>query len=434
MKQENIMHNVLLSFLLLLMPAISLFAQQTYIHAGAVFDGTGEELAGNTTIVIEDGIIQSVRDGFQDPPRRSNADVINLRNKTVLPGLIDLHVHLEMETSPDRYIDRFQKNPEDIAFQSTVYARRTLDAGFTTVRDLGGTGVNTALRNAVNQGHVVGPRIISVGKSLATTGGHADPTNSFRRDLMGRPGPADGVVNGAASAREAVRQNYKLGADHIKITATGGVLSVAKSGQNPQFLMDELEAIVQTAHDYEMHVAAHAHGKEGMIRAVKAGVLTIEHGTYMDEEVMELMVEHGTYYVPTISAGRFVAEMAEVEGYYPPLVVPKAREIGPLIQGTFEQAYNYGVNIAFGTDAGVFYHGDNAKEFGFMMEGGMSAAEAILSSTRTAAIVLGHEDRIGTISYGKFADIIAVDGNPIEDISVLENVSFVMKGGRVYKQ
>lgn len=423
----------LLAFLILALLSSPLFAQQTYIHAGSVFDGTGETLLGNTTIIVEDGIIQSVEDGFQNPPRRSNAEVIDLRNKTVLPGLIDLHVHLEMETSPDRYINRFIQNPEDIAFQSAPLAKTTLMAGFTTVRDLGGTGVNTSLRNAVNDGKVVGPRILSVGKSLATTGGHADPTNSFRGDLMGRVGPTDGVVNGVDAAREAVRHNYKLGVDHIKITATGGVLSVAKSGQNPQFMMDELEAIVQTAHDYEMHVAAHAHGKEGMIRAIKAGVKTIEHGTYMDEEVMALMVEHGTFYVPTISAGRFVAEKAEVEGYYPPLVVPKAREIGPLIQDTFAVAYRYGVNIAFGTDAGVFYHGDNAREFGFMVEAGMPAHEAILSSTKTAAEVLGLDHQIGTIAAGKFADIIAVEGNPLRDISVLESVSFVMKDGKIYK-
>ena len=419
-----------LSFIVLM--SSSVVAQDYFIHAGALFDGTSETLRGESTIIVADGIITDVRDGIHNPPRRSNAEIIDLRDKTILPGLIDLHVHLEMETGPNRYIDRFQKNPEDIAFQSTVYARTTLMAGFTTVRDLGGTGVNTSLRNAINAGSVVGPRIYSVGKSLATTGGHADPTNAFRRDLMGNPGPTDGVINGVAQAREAVRHNYKLGVDHIKITATGGVLSVAKSGQNPQFMDDELKAIVETARDYDMHVAAHAHGKEGMIRAIRAGVLTIEHGTYMDEEVMELMVEHGTYYVPTISAGRFVAEMAEIDGYYPPLVVPKAREIGPLIQNTFEQAYKYGVSIAFGTDAGVFYHGDNAREFQFMVEGGMPEAEAILSSTRTAAKVLGIEDQTGTIETGKWADIIAVDGNPLRDITALQRVSFVMKDGVVY--
>ncbi|WP_069129937.1 metal-dependent hydrolase family protein [Rhodohalobacter halophilus] len=411
--------------------ATSLQAQQTYIHAGYLFDGTGEEMRSNVTIIVDGDRIVEVQDGFLRPD--SESSLIDLSNRTVLPGLIDLHVHLENETGPSRYLDRFTKNPEDVAFESSLYAKRTLMAGFTTVRDLGGSGVNTSLRDAIRAGYVEGPRVISVGKSLATTGGHADPTNSFKRDLMGSPGPELGVVNGEVEAREAVRQNYKLGVDHIKITATGGVLSVAKSGQNPQFMNDELQAIVETARDYEMHVAAHAHGKEGMLRAVKAGVHTIEHGTYMDEEVIQAMVDHGTYYVPTITAGKFVAEKAEVDGYYPPLVVPKAREIGPLIQNTFAEAYRYGVKIAFGTDAGVFHHGDNAQEFGYMVEVGMPEAEALLSATQTASAVLGLEDQIGSVEAGKLADIIAVDGNPLRDISTLENVRFVMKEGVVYK-
>lgn len=420
-------------FILVLIFGISFGAkgQIIYVHAGQLFDGSGKELREDVTIIIDDGVIQSVEDGFLNPDESER--LIDLRDKTVMPGLIDLHVHLENETGPDRYIERFTKNPEDIAFRSALYAKRTLMAGFTTVRDLGGTGVNTALRNAINEGITEGPRVLSAGKTLATTGGHADPTNSYRNDLMGRPGPDEGVINGVASAREGVRQNYKKGADLIKITATGGVLSVAKSGQNPQFMMDELEAIVSTANDYEMNVAAHAHGKEGMLRAVRAGVQTIEHGTYMDEVVMQAMVEEGTYYVPTITAGKFVAEKAEVDGYYPPLVVPKAREIGPLIQNTFERAYAYGVKIAFGTDAGVFLHGDNAKEFGYMVEAGMPEMEAFLSATKTASEVLGMEDQIGSVAPGRFADLIAVEGNPVENISILEDVQFVMKNGVVYK-
>jgi imidazolonepropionase-like amidohydrolase len=306
-------------------------------------------------------------------------------------------------------------------------------AGFTTVRDVGGSGVNIALRNAINQGLVVGPRIITAGKSIASTGGHADPTNGYRKDLMGDPGPKEGVINSPEEARQAVRQRYKDGADLIKITATGGVLSIAKDGSGPQFTDAELNAIVETARDYGMQVAAHAHGSEGMKRAVLAGVTTIEHGTKMTEEVMDLMKQRGTFYVPTITAGKFVAEQAKVPDYYHPSVVPKALEIGPQIQETFRKAYKRGVKIAFGTDAGVFPHGENAKEFQYMVEAGMPAMEAILSATVVNAGILGLRDKIGTLEPGKLADIIATDENPVENISTLEEVSFVMKEGVVYK-
>lgn len=423
--------NFFLLFLFVTLFTFQAHGQSAVIHAGALFDGTGSDIRENVTIVVEDGIIESVSDGYTDP--EGNQMLIDLKDKTVLPGLIDLHVHLEMETNPGRYAETFTMNPEDKALRSVMYARRTLEAGFTTVRDLGGTGVNTALRDAVNAGYIQGPRIISVGKAIATTGGHADPTNGHRHDLMGSPGPAEGVINGEADAREAVRQRYKNGADHIKITATGGVLSVAKSGQNPQFMVDEVEAIVETANDYDMHVAAHAHGQEGMLRAVNAGVKTIEHGTYMDEEVMDAMIEMGTYYVPTILAGNFVAEKAEIDGFFPDLVRPKAREIGPIIQETFGKAYAYGVNIAFGTDSGVSPHGENGKEFALMVEAGMPPQEAILSSVNTGAEVLGLADQIGSIEAGKMADIIAVDDNPLENIQTLEEVSFVMKDGVIIK-
>ncbi len=410
---------------------LSAFAQSTLIHAGALWDGTGAGMQEEMTIVVNNGQIQSIARGFQQPG--ASDTLIDLSDKTVLPGLIDLHVHIESETAPGSTINRFTLNPADIAFNASVNARRTLHAGFTTIRELGGTGVNIALRNAINQGKVDGPRIITVGKSIATTGGHADPTNGWRDDLMGAPGPDQGVINSPEQAREAVRQQYKNGADHIKITATGGVLSVAANGQNPQFMLDELEAVVETARDYGMHVAAHAHGKEGMLRAIRAGVHTIEHGTYMDEEVMQAMVEHGTWYVPTISAGKFVAEQADIPGYYHPLVVPKAREIGPLIQDTFARAYRYGVKIAFGTDASVFPHAQNARELAFMVEAGMPEDEALLSATSVAAGVLGLESQIGSIEAGKSADIIAVSGNPLQDINAMMNVQFVMKQGTVYR-
>lgn len=406
-------------------------AQRTIIHCGTLIDGKSDDVRAQVSIVIEGNRITSVQKGFI---KATGPDkIIDLSGKTVLPGLIDMHVHLEGETNKDQNLQRFTLNEADIAFRSTVYAKKTLLAGFTTVRDLGGTGVNIALRNAVNQGVVDGPRIFTAGKSIATTGGHADPTNSFRKDLMGDPGPKEGVINSPDEARQAVRQRYKDGADLIKITATGGVTSLAKDGSGPQFTDEELMAIIQTAKDYGMHTAAHAHGAEGMKRAVLAGITTIEHGTKMTEEVMDLMKQKGTYYVPTITAGRFVGEQAKIPGYYHPLVVPKALEIGPQIQETFKKAYKRGVRIAFGTDAGVFPHGENGREFGFMVESGMPPMEAIRSATLINATILGIADNVGTIEAGKFADIVATDENPLQNIKTLEKVVFVMKDGVVYK-
>ena len=407
------------------------FAQRTLVHCGNLIDGKSNALQSQMTIVVEGNKITAVEKGYTTPG--ANDKLIDLSKKTVMPGLIDLHVHLEGETSKDQGLQKFTLNKADVAFRSTVYAKKTLMAGFTTVRDLGGSGVNISLRNAINQGFVVGPRILTAGKSIATTGGHADPTNGYREDLMGDPGPKEGVINSPEEARQAVRQRYKDGADLIKITATGGVLSIAKDGSGPQFTDEELKAIIETAKDYGMTTAAHAHGTEGMKRAVLAGITSIEHGTKMTDEIMQLMKQKGTYYVPTISAGKFVAEKAKEPGYYHPLVVPKALEIGPQIQKTFGQAYKAGVKIAFGTDAGVFPHGENGKEFGYMVEAGMPPMEAIKSATVSAAAVLGMSDKIGTIETGKTADIVAVDENPLTNIKTMENVIFVMKDGVVYK-
>lgn len=422
----------ILSFLIFLLTLTSLSAQDQYIYCGNLIDVKSGEVLTSKTIIVKKDMIHSVEDGFIKVP--SKAKLIDLRTSTVLPGLFDMHVHLESETSKDNYIKPFTMNEADVAFEAQAHAKTTLMAGFTSVRDLGGSGVNTSLRNAINKGLVVGPTVYSAGKAIATTGGHADPTNGYKADLMGNPGPEEGVINGTAEAREAVRQRYKNGADVIKITATGGVLSVAKSSQNPQFFEDELRAIVETANDYGMITAAHAHGDEGMQRAVKAGIKTIEHGTLMSEETMELMKEYDAYLVPTITAGKSVAEMAEIEGYYPELVVPKAKAIGPQIQGTFEKAYKKGVNILFGTDAGVFKHGLNAKEFGYMVEVGMPPMEAIQSATLVPAKLLKVDDLYGSLSKGKKADIIAVENNPIKEILMLENVIFVMKHGKVVKQ
>jgi len=307
-------------------------------------------------------------------------------------------------------------------------------AGFTSVRDLGGSGVNVSLRKAIDAGKVIGPRIYTAEKAIATTGGHADPTNGSKAELMGDPGPKEGVINSYEEAKKAVRQRYKNGADVIKITATGGVLSVAKDGQGPQFTMEELKGIVEMAKEYGFVTAAHAHGDEGMYRAVSAGINTIEHGTFMSTRTMDKMKEMGTYYVPTISAGKFVVEKAKIPGFFPPVVVPKALEVGPKIQETFGAAYARGVKIAFGTDAGVFPHGDNGKEFIYMVEAGMSPMEAIRSATMTASELLRIQDDFGSVEAGKMADIVAVDGDPIQDISAMTKVVFVMKNGIVYRQ
>lgn len=416
---------------ILALTSITLSAQRTIIHCGNLFDSEKAVFVRNVTLVVEGDKVVEVKNGFiKSGPKDLFVD---LSTMYVLPGLIDLHVHMEEETSPSVYIDRFTQNEADIAFKAAFYAKKTLMAGFTTVRDLGGTGVNTALRNAINASTVEGPRIFTAGKSIATTGGHADPTNGMKKLFMGDPGPENGVINGVDDARKAVRQRYKDGADLIKITATGGVLSVAKSGQGPQFMMDELKAIVETAKDYGMTVAAHAHGDEGMYRAVAAGVTTIEHGSLMEERTMALMAEKGTYLIPTITAGKYVAEKAKVPGFYPPLVVPKALEIGPRIQNNFGTAYKKGVRIAFGTDAGVFPHGENAKEFGFMVEAGMPAPEALKSATFTAAEVLGMNDKLGKLEAGYWADLVAVQDDPVKNIKVMETISFVMKGGKVIK-
>ena len=307
-------------------------------------------------------------------------------------------------------------------------------AGFTTVRDLGGSGVNVSLRNAINKGTVDGPRIFTAEKAIGTTGGHADPTNGYKKDLMGDPGPAEGVINSPADARKAVRQRYKNGADLIKITATGGVLSVSKNGVNPQFTQEEINEIVKTAKEYGMSVAAHAHGIEGMQRAIKGGVTTIEHGSLMDKETASLMKQYDTYLVPTLSAGRYVRQQADIPGYYPDIIIPKIMKVDAGIRQTMKMVAEEGVNIAFGTDAGVFPHGDNAKEFIYMVETGWSEMFSIQSATITNAKVLDMQGKLGELKEGYLADIIAVDGNPIKDISTMTMVSFVMKNGIIYKE
>jgi imidazolonepropionase-like amidohydrolase len=406
---------------------------KTLIHAGSLIDGRADTVRKTVTITVEGDRIADIADGFT--AAAAGDTVVDLKNSTVMPGFMDMHVHLTSENSATSYSEGYFMNPADFALRSTVYAKKTLMAGFTTVRDLGaGNNLNNSLRDAIAKGWVVGPRIFSAGKALATTGGHGDPTNGLAEIYRGDPGPKEGVINGADDARKAVRQRYKDGCDVIKITGTGGVLSLAKNGMNPQLTDEEFKAIVETAHDYGMKVAVHAHGDEGMRRAVLAGVDSIEHGTYMSDDTIKLMIAHGTYYVPTISAGRFVADKAKIDGYFPAVVRPKAAAIGPIIQATFQRAYTAGVKIAFGTDMGVGPHGDNAKEFIYMVEAGMPPMKAIQAATLSAATLLGDEKNLGTLEKGKLADIVAVPGDPLTDIKLMTQVSFVMKAGTVYKQ
>jgi len=417
---------------LILFFTLSINAQDYYLHVGKLFNSNEGKMLDNMTIIVSANKIKDIKKGYE-LPESDNSVIIDLKDSTVMPGFIDLHVHIESEYNPEKYLNEFTAEESEIAFSSLKYAKRTLMAGFTTVRDLGGSGVNISLRNAINKGEVIGPRIFTAGKAIGTTGGHADPTNGWKKSIAGDPGPQDGVINGVDDARKAVRERYKNGADVIKITATGGVMSIAKNGQNPQFTIEEIKAICETANDYDMIVAAHAHGDEGIQRAVIGGVHTIEHGTLLSDESMKLMKKYGTYYVPTITAGKEVAANAKIPGYYDELVVPKALAIGPKIQSTTERAYKAGVNIAFGSDAGVFPHGKNAKEFIYMNEAGIPIIECLQAATIVNAKILSKETEIGQIEKGFVADIVATKLNPEDDISTLENVVFVMKEGVIYK-
>lgn len=401
------------------------------LHCGRLFDAPAGRMLGAHTVVVRAGVVEAVRAGRVDVP---GVSAIDLSGHACTPGWTDLHVHLGDESSPRSYEEEFRLDPVDFAFRSVGYAKKTLHAGFTSVRDLGGT-IALHLRDAINAGLVEGPRIWAAGTSIATTGGHADPTNGYNATLshlIGPPGPTEGVINSVDEARQAVRQRYKDGSDVIKITATGGVLSYAKSADAPQFTLDEVKAVVEAAKDYGYRVAAHAHGTEGMRRAVEGGVTSIEHGTYMTDEVIALMKRKGTWYVPTLSAGRFVAEKARLPDYFPEVIRPKAARVGAQIQDTARRAHGAGVRMAFGTDAGVSPHGDNALEFTYMVEAGFSPAEALQAATVHAAAVLGVDDQ-GAIAPGMRADIVAMPGDPLQDIRRVLAVDFVMKDGVVVR-
>ncbi len=413
--------------------AASLAFSRTLVHAGALIDGVGDAPKKEMTVVVDHDRIVAVQSGYTAPA--AGDTVIDLKSATVMPGWIDCHVHLDFQQSPATYSERFTMNPGDYALRAAYNARKTLLAGFTTVRNVGDAADSTiALRKAIAAGWVDGPRVYTAGGTIATIGGHADRTNGASVRLMGDPGPLDGVITGPEEARKAVRQHFKEGADLIKITATGGVLDLSTNAAGAQFTPEELKAIVETAHEYGLKVAAHAHGTEGMKRAVEAGVDSIEHGTFMTDEVVALMKQHGTYYVPTLSAGHWVMDKAKIPGFLPAIVLPKVALVGPAMTGAFQRADQAGVKIAFGTDQGVATHGENAREFIFMVEAGMNPMKAIKSATIEGAKLIGVEKDLGSVETGKYADLVAVPGDVLADIKLVMQPNFVMKGGVVYRQ
>jgi len=418
----------------LLLAAPAAFAQKTYLHCGRLLDVRSGKVLTQQTIVVERDRITAVQNGYTAAAGPQDK-IINLENRTVLPGLIDCHVHLESTPSRNSFREGFTLNPADVAFRAQGNALTTLRAGFTTVRDCGGSGVNTSLRNAVAQGLVPGPRIYSAGMAISATGGHMDDTDGLNEDQITKAGHPINLANGPDQCRQAVREQFKRGADLIKIASTGGVLDLSKDGTGAQYTEEEIRAVVQTARDLGLRVACHAHGAEGIKRAVRAGVTSIDHGSLMDDEAIQLMAKSRTWYVPTLIAGKSVADTARLRpGYFPPVIARKALEVGTKMQGTFSRANKAGVRVAFGTDAGVFRHGQNAKEFGYMTEAGMSPLEAIRTATLNAAELLGETTDLGTVEAGKLADIVALDGDPIQDISALLRPTFVMKGGVAYRQ
>ena len=418
--------------LIVVLNAPTAFAATTLLHCGRVVDVRSLEVLAERTIIVDGNKITALERGYRTV---AGATSIDLKAHTCMPGLIDLHVHLTMEVTATLNDELVKLNPADFALRAVPNAEKTLMAGFTSVRDLASPqNVAASVRNAINSGKFKGPRLHVAGL-VATTGGHGDLfAPGLRADLAGNPGPEHDVISGPAEAARVVRQHYRDGMDLIKITSTGGVISLGRSGDAPLMSDAEITAVVATAKDYRLPVVCHAHGKEGMLRAIRAGVQTIEHGSYLDDEVIAEMKKRCTFLVPTITAGRYVAEKAKSPGSYPEVVRAKALTIGPLIQNAFARAYKAGVQIGFGTDSAVSPHGENAKEFEYMVEGGMPPLETLRAATLTAATLMGTDKQLGTIEAGKLADIIAVPGDPSKDISVMSKVAFVMKDGTIYRR
>jgi len=408
----------------------------TAIRAGTLIDGTGAAPVRNAVILVQEGRITAVGANVQIP---NGATVIDLSAATVLPGFIDAHVHLAGHTIGDGDWQHagLTEMPSQLALLGAAHAQQTLEAGFTTVRVVGtGNFSDIALRNAINAGWIPGPRILGAGVSFGILGGHCDGTNGLQPWALGggrEAGVESGVADGVEAVRNAVRYAVKYGADVIKICATGGVLSLTDSVGVQQYTEQEMRAIVETATQLDRRVAAHAHGTAGLKAAVRAGVTSIEHGSILDAEAVALMKQKGTWLVPTLLAG-FTVESLATAGRLPAPIAAKALAIAPRMRTSFKLAVDGGVKIALGTDAGVMRHGTNAREFALMVRYGMTPMQAIVAGTSGGATLLGLEREIGTIAVGKRADVVAVQGNPLDGIQVLQSISFVMKDGRVFKR
>jgi imidazolonepropionase-like amidohydrolase len=405
------------------------------VKAARMFDGKSDRLISPAIVVIVGGRIQSVGSTASAP---AGAQVIDLGDATILPGFIDAHTHLTDESSDDwkqDELDNLKKTVAEKALDATVFARKTLMAGFTTVRNVGADDlIDIGLRNAINDGTVVGPRMFTAVRAIGATGGHCDPTAGYRPDLFTREsGVMDAVADSPDAARAAVRLNVKRGADVIKVCATGGVLSLTDDVSSPQMTQAELDALVDEAHALKRKTAAHAHGAEGAKRAIRAGIDSIEHGTFLDDEGLEMMRQRGTYLVPTLMASEGLRERLDKGLYLPPLVEQKARAAIAARDKMFRNALARHVKIGLGTDAAVYPHGRNAGEFRLMVSLGMTALDALKAGTSVDADLLGVADRLGTLEAGKLADLVAVPGDPVQDIRQTERVFFVMKEGVVYK-
>lgn len=408
----------------------------TIIHAGRLLTVPGERVETNKSIIVRGGKISAIQDGFveMEPGGGTTVTVIDLSDQFVLPGLIDGHVHLSGELGPRSKLENVERSDPDVAFVMARNAKKTLMAGFTTVRDQGATGGDAifALRDAIARGDVPGPRIFAAGRIISPTGGHGQ-THGFREDIE-EVIKSTGVCDGVADCRRAVRDQVRRGANHIKLVATGGVLSETDAGTDKAFFDDELKAIIDTAHLLGRKTSAHAHGTAGINAALRAGVDSIEHGTFANAESFRLFKRTGAYLVPTVVAGVTVTEMAEPDNtFMPPPIRKKALAVGPQLIKMLREAHKAGVKIAFGTDSGVSPHGLNAREFELMVQAGMTPEETIVSATVNGADNLGKSDLLGTIAPGKWADMIAVEGNPLQNVSLLRSVAFVMKGGQIYK-